>query len=105
MNNYIKVNTEFFNTNLNPLEILMLSVIESFARDNKECYYTNEQFATMFNVSKTYIKSTLDNLENKNYIVRDTKVVRDGETGKAHRTRTITLVHFKPTKKFEGFSF
>ena len=104
MNNYIRVNTELFNTDLNPLEILMLSVIESFARDNKECYYTNEQFATMFNVSKTYIKSTLDNLENKNYIVRDTKVVRDS-TGKAHRTRTITLVRFKPTKKFEGFSF
>jgi hypothetical protein len=105
MSNYIKVNTEFFNTNLGPLEILVLSVIESYTRDNKQCYLTNDQLATMFNVSKTYIKNTLDTLEKKNYILRDTKVVRDGETGKAHRTRTIQLKHLKVERKFAGFSF
>lgn len=99
--NFIKVNTEFFNTGLGPLEILMLSVFESYTRDNKQCYLTNEQLAKMFNVSKTYIKSTLDTLEAKNYILRDTKFVRDGETGKAHRARAIQLVHLKTEKKFE----
>ena len=63
--NYIQVNTEFFNTNLNPTEILLLALVESFARDNKECYYTNDQFADMFSVSKSYIKKTLDELEAK----------------------------------------
>jgi DNA-binding MarR family transcriptional regulator len=102
MDNYIKVNTEFFNTNLNPLEILLLSVIESYARDNKEFYHTNEQLAKMFNVSKTYVKSTLDNLEAKNYIKRNTKYVPC--SGRANKQRTIELVHLKPEKKFE-FSF
>ncbi len=103
--NYIKVNTEFFNTNLNPLEILTLSVIESYARDNKQCYLTNEQLSKMFNVSLSFIKSTLNNLEAKNYIKRDTKVIRDGNTGKATKQRTIQLVHLPVERKFSGFSF
>lgn len=99
--NYIKVNTEFFNTNLGPLEILMLSVIESLIRDGKQCYYTNEQFASMFNVSKTYIKNTLDSLEAKNYIKRNTQVT--GIAGKANRRRTIELVHLvQPEQKFKA---
>lgn len=100
--NYIKVNTEFFNTNLNPLEILLLSLIESYTRDEKEFYHTNEQIAKMFNVSKSYVKSTLDDLEAKNYIKRNTKVIAHG--GKANKQRTIELVHLKSEKKFE-FSF
>lgn len=99
---YIKVNTEFFNTNLNPLEILLLSLIESYARDNKEFCHTNEHIAKMFNVSKTYVKSTLDNLEAKNYIKRNTEFTT--KLGKANRKRTIELVHMKSENKFE-FSF
>lgn len=102
MSTYIKVNTEFFNTNLNPLEILLLSLIESYARDNKEFYHTNEQIAKMFNVSKTYVKSTLDSLEAKNYIKRTTEFAP--KLGKANRKRTIQLVHLKPEKEF-NFSF
>lgn len=99
MSNYIKVNTEFFNTNLNPLEILMLSVIESYTRDNKLCYHTNEQFAKMFNVSEKTVRNALDNLEAKNYIKRNTEFTP--KLGKANRRRTIELVHLKPEKNFE----
>lgn len=99
MSNYIKVNTEFFNTNLNPLEILILSVIESYTRDNKLCYQTNDQFAKMFNVSEKTIRNALDNLEARNYIKRNTDFV--SKLGKANKRRTIELVHLKPEKKFE----
>lgn len=102
MSNYIKVNTEFFNTDLKPLEILILSVIESLTRADKECYYTNEQFAKMFSVSEKTVRNTLDDLEEKNYIKRNTKTIC--MSGKANRQRTIELVHLKPEKKFE-FSF
>lgn len=98
---YVKVNTEFFNTNLNPTEILILSVIESLARDSKQCYYTNEQWAKMFNVSVTCIKNTLNELEKKNYIKRNTTTTMNN--GKANKRRTIELVHFK-TQPFQ-FSF
>ena len=101
--NYIKVNTEFFNTDLNPLEILLLALIESYTRDGKEFYHTNEQMAKMFNVSKTYIKSTLDNLEDKNYIKRNTDTIT--KAGKVTRKRTIELVHLKVEKKPFQFSF
>jgi DNA-binding Lrp family transcriptional regulator len=100
--NYIKVNTEFFNTTLNPLEILILSVIESYTRDDKLCYQTNEQFAKMFNVSEKTIRNALDHLEEKNYIKRNTEFT--SKLGKANRRRTIELVHLKAEKKFE-FSF
>lgn len=98
--NYIKVNTEFFNTSLDPLAILTLSVIESLARDGKQCYYTNEQFSKMFNVSLTKVKKTLDELETKNYIKRNTKVIRTLE-GKCTRQRTIELVHLKVERTFQ----
>lgn len=104
MNNYIKVNTEFFNTGLDPLQILILSLIESYARDNKEFYHTNEQLSKMFNVSLTYVKSSLNDLEKKNYIKRDTKTVKDYNTLKFSKRRTISLVHLPVEKKFE-FSF
>lgn len=100
MSTYIKVNTEFFNTDLNPLEILILSVIEALSRDGKQCYYTNEQWANMFNVSEKTVRNALDNIEAKNYIKRNTKVNKDRE-GKFSRQRTIELVHLKAEKKFE----
>lgn len=88
---YIKVNTEFFNTNLTPLEILILAVIESMARDGKTCYYTNKQFAEMFSVSEKTVSTTIAGLESKNYIKRNTKVI--DKAGKANKQRTIELVH------------
>lgn len=100
---YIKVNTEYFNAGLEPCEVLILATIESLTRDGKQCYYTNDQLSKMFNVSLTYLKKTLDNLEKRNYIKRNTKTVRDRE-GNYTRQRTIELVHLKPEKKFE-FSF
>ncbi len=100
MQAYIKVNTEFFNTGLEPLEMLILALIESLSRDGKDCYYTNEQFSQMFHVSLTYVKKTLVELEKKNYIKRNTKVIRDRE-GKFTRQRTIELVHLKAEKKFQ----
>lgn len=101
--NYIKVNTEFFNTNLKPLEILVLSVVESLTRAGKECYYTNEQFARMFSVSEKTVRNTLDDLETKNYIKRNTKVIT--AAGRANRQRTIELVHLKtePTAFVSSF--
>ena len=57
----------------------------------------------MFHVSLTYLKKTLDGLEKKNYIKRNTKVIKDRE-GKFTRQRTIELVHLKSKKNFE-FSF
>lgn len=101
--NYIKVNTEFFNTNLKPLEILVLSIVESLVRDGKECYYTNEQFARMFSVSEKTVRNTLDELEAKNYIKRNTKVIT--KAGRANRQRTIELVHLKTESNAFNFSF
>jgi DNA-binding FadR family transcriptional regulator len=96
---YIKVNTEFFNTDLSPLEILILSLIESYARDNKEFYHTNEQLAKMFHVSEKTVRNALDRLEAKNYIKRNTKLTT--KAGKANRQRTIELKHLKPDTTFK----
>ena len=102
--NYIKVNTDYFNVGLEPLEVLLLATVESLTREGKQCYYTNDQLSKMFNVSLTYLKKTLDNLEKRNYIKRNTQTIRD-RVGKYTRQRTIELVHLKrPEKKFE-FSF
>jgi DNA-binding MarR family transcriptional regulator len=99
---YIKVNTEFFNTTLNPLEILILALIESYTRDNKAFYHTNDQMAKMFHVSEKTVRNALDSLEAKNYIKRNTFTTT--KNGKANRQRTIELKHLKADTGFH-FSF
>ena len=101
--NYIKVNTEFFNTSLKPLDILILALIESYTRDGKAFYHTNEQMAKMFSVTEKTVRNALDDLEAKNYIKRNTDTIT--KAGKTTRKRTIELVHLKVEKKPFQFSF
>lgn len=102
--NCIRINVEFFNTSLKPLDILILTLIEGYTRERKQFDLTNQQLADMFNVTEKTVRNTLDRLEEKNYINRSTKYIRSRSTGKAVKVRTISLVHLKIDKKFE-FSF
>ena len=87
--NFIKVNTELFNKGLKPLEVLILSVVESFNNSKMICYCTNEQFAEMFSVTEVTVSNALDKLEEKGYLTRNTKVIR--KEGKPFRRRTLTI--------------
>ena len=88
--NYIRVNTEYFNYGLKPIDALVLAVVESFNSDNKLCYMTNEQLADMFSVTKATVARSIDHLVKYGFITRNTKTIK--KDGEFTRRRTLTIV-------------
>lgn len=101
-NTFLKVNKDHFKSGLKPLEILILSQIEEFARNGCECYVTNQQFAEAFSVTQPTVSAAIERLEILGYIQRVTKV----ESGNARANRVRRLILNKPIEKKEfNFSF
>lgn len=91
METFLKVNKNYFNGKLKPLEILILSQIEEFNRNNRDCYLTNKQFAEMFCVGTATVARTIDSLVESGYLKRTTQVINDN--GQASRQRKLIVAH------------
>ncbi len=98
---FLKVNKKYLNSKLKPLEILILSQIEEFINNGRDCYITNKQFAEMFSVTEPTVDSALNKLEQLKYITRKTEVVSGN--GKTNKIRKLMLVS-APKKQFQ-YSF
>lgn len=79
---WLSINEGYFGRGLKPLEILILSQIDEYINNENECYVTDEQFSTYFNVSTATIKRTLNKLEKKDYIKQN--------IDKKNKKRTLT---------------
>ena len=101
METFLKVSKKYFNNNLKPLEILILSQIEEFITNGRDCYVTNKQFAQMFNVTEPTVDKALDRLEQLNYIRRMTNFISN--RGQASKMRQLMLVN--PGKRDLDWSF
>jgi DNA-binding MarR family transcriptional regulator len=101
METFLKVSKKYFNNNLKPLEILILSQIEEFINNGRECYLTNKQFAQMFSVTEPTVDKALDRLEQLNYIRRMTNFISN--RGQASKMRQLMLVN--PGKRDYEWSF
>ena len=88
-NSFLAINKGYFGTGLKSIDILIISQIEEFERNNCKCYLTNKQFAEMFGESESTIKRALDKLDDMNYINRNT--INNANGSKQSRQRTITL--------------
>lgn len=95
---FLKVDKKYLNSSLKPLEILILSQIEEFISNGRECYITNKQFSEMFNVTQPTVDAALERLEQLNYITRLTQTISG--KGKITKVRKIVLVNYTP-KTFE----
>lgn len=82
---------DWYNRGLKPVELLILMEINSYISNGRECYMTNKQFAELFNVCEKTISTTMDELENKGFIKRNTKTISD--RGQHTKFRTITLTN------------
>lgn len=74
-------------SDLKLIEILILSRMDEFIENGNQCYITNEEFSSDFNVSRETVKRALNSLEEKGYIKRNTKFHNDN--GKASKKRTL----------------
>ena len=83
------INKEHLGTGLKSIDLLILSQVEEFVRQGLPCYMTDEYFMFMTGEGKSAVRASLDRLEKKKIIFRETKVVFGN--GKANRQRTIRL--------------
>lgn len=79
----------FNNKDFSPIDILIMSQIEEFERNNKKCFISDETMANNFNVSVSTISRALEHLESKKYIVR--KVTYENVGGKVKKTRQLSI--------------
>ena len=86
---FLMINKEHFGTGLKAIDLLILSQVEEFVRQGLPCYMTDEYFMFMTGEGKSAVRASLDRLEKKKIIFRETKVVFGN--GKANRQRTIRL--------------
>lgn len=87
--NFLAVKKEYFGKGLKSIDLLILSQIEEFDRNNCICYMTNEQLMSITGAKCSAIDAALKRLVNKNIIIRETKLVTDN--GKANKRRTLYL--------------
>lgn len=84
-NNFLQVDKSLFGSGLSPIEMLVLSQIAEFNRTTGDCFMSNAAMAKNFGVSEKTIARTMDALESKGLIVRNTRNVQKG------KERHITL--------------
>lgn len=87
MGNFLAVNKDYFGTGLKSVDMLIISQIEEFERNNCKCFVSNKEFSNMFGESESTIKRSLDKLEDLKIIKRDTINNANG----SHKSRQRTL--------------
>lgn len=93
MDNFLSINKKYFNIGLKSIDILILSQIEEYQRNNCECYITNQQFSDMFGESVSTIKRSIDKLEQKGMLERKTRSRTDNGEKSKERTLNVIKVH------------
>lgn len=93
---FLKINKKYFNLGLKSIDILILSQIEEFQRNEHECYITNKQFSEMFGESESTIKRSIDKLESLNIIQRNTQFIKGN--GKGTKQRVLSINNYKDWK-------
>lgn len=93
MDNFLSINKKYFNIGLKSIDILILSQIEEYQRNNCECYITNQQFSDMFGESISTIKRSIDKLEQKGMLERKTRSRTDNGKKSKERTLNVVKVH------------
>ena len=99
MDNFLSINKKYFNIGLKSIDILILSQIEEYQRNNCECYITNQQFSDMFGESVSTIKRSIDKLEQKGMLERKTRSRTDNGKKSKERTLNVVKVHNEPIKE------
>ena len=89
---FLKVskNRYFDNKDLSPIDMLILSQIEEFERNEKSCYMASKTFASNFNVSEETINRSIKKLVSMQYI--NSTLNNEHKDGKIQTTRQLSIV-------------
>ena len=86
---FLAVNNDYLDSDLQPIDILILSKVAEFNRNQCSCCLTNERLAKMFGTTLYAVKASLDRLENQKYITRSIEFIEG--RGRANKQRLIKL--------------
>ena len=86
---FLMINKEYFGAGLKAIDLLILSQVEEFARNNCTCYMTDAQLMNITGAKSAALGEAFKRLEEKNIIVRDTKTISGN--GRANKRRTLYL--------------
>lgn len=89
-NVFLKVNKDLFKLGLNPTEILVLAQVIEFNTTTGDCFISDKALAEAFGVSDKTISRTISALEDKGFIVRDTRSAKGGKI--RHITANINKI-------------
>ena len=106
-NNFLAINKDYFRMGLKSVDIMLISQVEEYQRNNCKCYVTNKQFSEMFGESESTIKRAIDKLEEMNILNRNTVFIEGNGRGTKQRVVSINKrskwkVQNEPTKTMEG---
>ena len=89
---FLKVskNRYFDNKDLSPIDMLILSQVEEFERNEKSCYMASKTFASNFNVSEETINRSIKKLVSMQYI--NSTLNNEHKDGKIQTTRQLSIV-------------
>lgn len=76
---FLQVDKDLLGLGLKPLEILVLAQIMEFVRNTGDCFMSDDKFAELFGVTERTIGNTMGALEEKGWIIRETKNKKGGK--------------------------
>lgn len=76
---FLKVNKDLYKLKLNANEQLILSYILELQTKNRECFISDESFSQYLNTSVKTVSRAIKSLEEKSYVIRETKNVKGGK--------------------------
>lgn len=88
---FLAINKDILGLGLKSIDLLIISQIEEFQRNNRDCYVTNEQFAEQFGASLNSVKRSIAKLEAMKIIRRKTMFIEGN--GRSNRQRILTLTN------------
>ena len=94
--NELCVSKEYFGTGLKCLDMLIISTIEEYEKCGEKCQLTNKNFSSMFHKSESTIKRSIDKLEKRSIIKRNTFYASGN--GRSSKQRILTL---KPKNQWQ----
>lgn len=84
---FTPVNTAYRESGLKPLEILIMSTLDGFKNNGEDCWISDDTLANWYGVERKTVSRAMKSLEEKGFIKRDTRVVRDN--GQASKVRYL----------------
>ena len=96
---FLKVskNRYFDNKDLSPIDMLILSQIEEFERNEKSCFMASKTFASNFNVSEETINRSIKKLVGMQYI--NSTSHNEHKDGKIQTTRELSIIKNKTSNQ------